>query len=71
MRLLYELSKGRADLSRVYAKLDDDLAIVSEDVSFGTAYFHDSTPTHHLDLDLLRRAFKSFGEELERTTFWA
>ncbi|MCK5026411.1 MAG: hypothetical protein KAS15_07465 [Nanoarchaeota archaeon] len=35
MRLIYEKSKGKADLSRVYALLDDELGIVSEDMSSG------------------------------------
>ena len=71
MRLLYELSKGHVDLSNVYAKLDNSLGILSEDVSYGAELFADNTPDHQLDLDLLREAFKDIEQDLERTTFWS
>jgi len=35
MGLIYEVSNGKADLSRLYAQLDDKIGIVSEDVSCG------------------------------------
>jgi hypothetical protein len=71
MRLLYELSEGQVDLSKVYAKLENHLGILSEDVSYGTGLFMDNTPNHHLDLDLLKEAFNDADRELQRTTFWA
>ena len=39
MRLLYELSNGKADLLRVYARLEGKLWIVSEDVFHGAGFF--------------------------------
>ena len=71
MRLLYDLSDGNVDLSKVYAQLDDHLEILSEDVSYGAGLFLDNTPIRHLDLGLLTRAFDDTKFELERTTFWA
>jgi len=71
MRLLYDLSDGRCDLSSVYARLDHHLGILSEDVASGCGLFMDNTPRRHLDLGLLREAFCDVESELERTTFWA
>ena len=71
MRVLYGLSEGKADLSKVYARLSNRRGIVSEDVSHGAGLFLDRTPAHHLELDLLKRVFDDATSELERTTFWA
>ena len=38
MRLIYEVSNGQADLSQVYVQLEDQLGIISEDMSCGKKY---------------------------------
>src|SRR4030067_2577211 len=58
MRILYEVSGGEADLSRVYARLQNNLGIVSEDMTKGgTATITDITPMRRLNNKLLEEVF--------------
>ncbi len=70
MRLIYEVSNGKADLSKVYAQLDDKLGIVSEDVSCGGRYpVEDDVFFEELDKSLLEIfIFKGNEKELEEST---
>jgi hypothetical protein len=69
MRLIYEISNGEVDLSKVYTRLDNNLAILSEDVAHGAELFVDRTPVKYLDLELLEKTFKNPDCELQRSTF--
>ncbi len=72
MRLIYEVSNGKADLSKVYAQLDDEIGVVSEDVSCGGKYkVWDRAFFKELDKSLSEIFIFSEGneEELEKSTF--
>lgn len=71
MRLIYEVSNGEADLSKVYAQLDNKIGIISEDVSCGG---RDRVQGHSYlkepDKSLLEIfIFKGNEEELARSRF--
>jgi hypothetical protein len=68
MRIIYDVSEGNADLLCVYASLDNNIGILSEDADV-KSYFVDSTPLKKLN-PILAEIFVDPPSELEKTTFW-
>lgn len=72
MHLLYDVSEGRIDLSKITVKLDDELGFVTEDMSNNEAYEIESKcPFEELDPTIVEVFDESRSGRLQllRTTF--